>query len=390
MVQSTFSPHVEKPFCETMDIDEAGELLNESVDMDQDYNPIVGELHKFVLTKDVVGLHKFLFNPNGEEVWDFPHFAELFDERDGLGRTPLQLALMKGFPSMVAALFEAASNVNLPEWRISITEKMCKKNFTNLNRDSTPIIVLALSAAAEKEEDSIDRALKCVKVIVEKARTIKSDEMLKDILKAKASFNRSVLHYAGQLGADKLIDYLIALHKEVMLFKSSIMEECSARKLPLHYAIDSNDKESIKRMFSETLGMKRKDLKEKLFIRIGRYCVRRSLFLFFHVCGGEKVYKKHQRGIVHKQAEVDFSKRILSPRRQSFSSEEYTSKVFNIDEFREEKSTAILMDKSCFGHLQMPNIDGEKQYTIIQTYQENPHRLEVVLCALTSLGDQVK
>jgi len=99
----------------------------------------------------------------------------------------------------------------------------------------------------------------------------------------------------------------------------------------------------------------------------------------------------YEQEIMHKQAEVDFSKRILSPRPQSFSIEEYTRKVLKIDgEFKEEKSTAILTDKSCFGHLQMPSVDGAKQYTIIQTYQENPHRLEVVLCALNSLGGQVK
>jgi len=268
---------------------------------------------------------------------------------------------------------------------------MCKKSFENLDRDSTPIIVLALSAAAEKSEDSIDRALKCVKVLMENARTIKNDEVLKDILTAKASFNRGVLHYAGQLGEYKLIDYLIALHKEVMLFEGAIMEECSARKLPLHYAIDSNDKDSIKRMFSETVGMKTKDLKEKLILRIGRYCVRRSLFLFFHVCGGDQFNQKHQQKIAHNVAKVDFSKRILSPGSKSFSYDGYTSKVFKFDgEFKKEKITAILTDKSCFGHIQMPKVDGEKQYTIMQVYQENPHRLEVVLCALTSLGDQVK
>jgi len=54
-----------------------------------------------------------------------------------------------------------------------------------------------------------------------------------------------------------------------------------------------------------------------------------------------------------------------------------------------EKSTAILTDMACFAHLEMPAVNGAKRYTIIQSYQENPHRLEVILCALKSLGEQV-
>jgi len=69
MAKSILSTHVEKLVSERMDIDKGGDLtLDESVDMDQDYCPIVGELHKFVLEKNVSGLHKFLFKPDGEEV----------------------------------------------------------------------------------------------------------------------------------------------------------------------------------------------------------------------------------------------------------------------------------------------------------------------------------
>jgi len=317
-----------------------------------------------------------------------------------LGRTPLQLALVKGLPTMVAALFDAANNVTSPDWSTRITETMCKRNFENLQRDTTPIIILALSAAAEKEEDSIDKAIKCVEVLMEKTKALKNGEVVKDILKAKASFKRGVLHYAGQLGNNRLIEFLIALHKELMLLEASMLEECTARKLPIHYAIDSNDKDSIKTVFTETLGTRNKDFKEKLILRIGRYCVRRSLFLYFDVWGGDQVNMKHQRQIVHQRAQVDFSKRILSTRKRSnpgmdkpkaFSSEEYTSKLITTDlECKGEKSTAILTDEACFGHLGMPRVDGAKQYTIIRTYQENPHRLEVVLCALRSLGEQVE
>jgi len=178
------------------------------------------------------------------------------------------------------------------------------------------------------------------------------------------------------------------------------MEECTARKLPLHYAIDSNDKDSIKAMFSETSGTKKKDVMEKLILRVCQYCVRRSLFLFLDVCGCNQADMDHQRQILHQRAESDFSKRILSPRKRSapgmdepksFSSQDYTNKVIAKDiESKTEKCTAILTDKSCFGHLQMPRVEGAAQYAIIQYNQENPHRLEVVLCALKSLGEQVK
>jgi hypothetical protein len=401
MPESKMSPRSGKPMCEKVDIAKLREISSiESVDMDKDYNPIIGDLHKFVLAENVSGLQKFLFYPNGEEIWNFAEFSNFFDQRDGLGRTPLQLALMKGLPNMVAALLDAAKSLKNVDSKTRIMEKMCMKSFTNLQRDTTPIIVLALSVAAEKEEKAIDSALGCIRVLMEKAKTLKNEEFVKDILKAKASFKRGVLHYAGQLGESKLIEYLIAMHKEVMLFEAAIMEECTARKLPLHYAIDSNDKDSIKTFFSETVGTKTKDLREKLTLKIGRYCVRRSLFLFFDVCGGDQGIQMHQRQIMHKGAEVDFSKRILSPRKRSkpgmdepqqFSSQEYTNKVIDVSgKCKHEKSTAILTDKSCFGHLEMPSADVAKQYSIIQTFQENPHRLEVVLCALKSLGDQVK
>jgi len=271
-----------------------------------------------------------------------------------------------------------------------------------LHRDTVPVIILALSAVAERKIDSTDKAINCVKMLIENAKMLKKGEVAKDMLKAKASFKRGVLHYAGQLGEQKLIIYLIALHKEVSLFEEAIMEECSAKKLPLHYAIDSNDKDSIKTMFSETLGTKKKDVAEELILRVSRYCVRRSLLLFLHICGTNKADLSHWRKIMYQRAECDFSKRILSPRKpkrstpgkndlQLFTSEEYINKVITkIIDWKTPQSTAILTDKSCFGHLQMPRVDGAKQYTIIQTFQENPHRLEVVLCALTSLGKQVK
>jgi len=298
----------------TMDIDKLGELsIAESIDMDKDNHPILGDLHKFVLEKDVAGLQNFLFHPNGEEVWGFPDFAHFFDQRDGMGRTPLQLALVKGLPSMVAALFDMADKVKTAEWKSRITEKMCKTHFKNLQRDTTPIIILALSAAAERNEESTDRAIKCIKVLMEKAKTLQNDEVANDVLQAKASFNRGVLHYAGQLGKHKLIEYLITVHKRVLLLKDAIVEECSARKLPIHYAIDSNNKDSIKTLLTWTLFTKSKDVKEKLLLRIGRYCVRRSLFLFFDLQGGDQ----HQLQRVQKESEVDFSKRILSPRKRS-------------------------------------------------------------------------
>jgi len=264
----------------SMEIDRA---MTESVDMDQDYKPIVGDLHKFVLEQNVSGLQKFLFQVNGDEIWAFPDFANFFEQRDGLGRTPLQLALIKGLPTMVDALFDAANNVKSPAWRARITETMCKRNFKNLQRDTTPIIILALSAAVIKEEDHTDKAIECVEALMENTKALKYGEVAKDILKAKASFKRGVLHYAGQLGKNRLIVFLIALHKEFMLLEAAMLEECTARKLPLHYAIDSNDKDSIKTVFTETLGTKNKDLKEKLTVRIARYCVRRSLFLYFDV-----------------------------------------------------------------------------------------------------------
>jgi len=401
MSANKMPPPASKLLCGTMDIDHGGDKsVSESVDMDGDYGPIVGKLHKFVLEENAAGLKKFLFRQNGEEVWAFPDFAHFFDERDGLGRTPLQLALAKGLPDMVKALFEAANNVNRQDLSSEIIEKMCTKSFMNLDRDTVPVIVLALSAAAEKTTDSTDKAIKCVKVLIENSKMLKNGEVVKDMLKAKASFKRGVLHYAGQLGEEKLIVYLIALHKEVFLFKEAIMEECSARKLPLHYAIDSNDKDSIKAMFSATLGTKKKDVAEKLILRVTRYCVRRSLFLFLDISGCNKADMSHQRKIVYQRAESDFSKRILSPRKRSnpgkqepqfFSSAEYTNKVITkSNDCKIGKGTAILTDKTCFGHLQMPTVDGAKQYSIIQNFQENPHRLEVVLCALKSLGDQVK
>lgn len=400
MSANKMSPPVEKPSY-GLGIDNIGEKsLNESVDMDKDYRPIVGELHKFVLEGKAAELKKFLLHQTGDEVWKFTDFAKLFEERDGLGRTPLQLALAKGLPNMVNALFEAANYVNSQDLNLKITEKMCMKSFKNLHRDTTPVIILALSAAAEKKKSSTDKAIKCVKVLIENTKLLKNGELVKEMLTAKASFKRGVLHYAGQLGEKKLITYLIALHKEFFLFEEAIMEECAARKLPLHYAIDSNDKDSIKVMFSETLGTKNKDVIETLILRVSRYCVRRSLLLFLDICGCNEADKHHRREIVHKRAESDFSKRILSPRKrsapgmdesQAFSSEDYTKKVITKSaECKTEKGTAILTDKSCFDHLQMPSVDGAEQYTIIQNNQENPHRLEVVLGALTSLGDQVK
>jgi len=385
----------------TMDADKIGEVsLAESVDMDKDNNPILGELHKFVLEKNVAGLRSFLFHRNGEEVWSFPDFANFFDQRDGMGRTPLQLALVKGLPTMVAALFNAASKVKSADWKSRISEKMCKIRFKNLQRDTTPIIVLALSTAVERNEESTDRAIECVKVLVERAKSLENDEAAKDMLQAKASFNRGVLHYAGQLGKHELIEYLITVHKRLHLLEDAIMEECSARKLPIHYAIDSNNKDSIRILLTETLVTKSKDVKEELLLRIGRYCVRRSLFLFFDVLEDDKANMCNLLQRVQRQAEVDFSKRILSPRKRSnpgmdepksFSSEDYTCKLVHSNrQCKEEKSTAILTDNACFAHLEMPVVNGAKRYTIIQSYQENPHRLEVVLCALRSLGDQVE
>jgi len=386
----------------SMDIDQIGEVsLAESVDMDKDNNPILGELHKFVLEKNVTGLQTFLFHDNGEEIWSFPDFANFFDQRDGMGRTPLQLALVKGFPTMVAALFDAASKVKTADWKSRITEKMCKIHFKNLQRDTTPNIILALCAAVERNEDSTDRAIKCVKVLVEKAQALQNNEVANYMLQAKASFNRGVLHYAGQLGKHELIECLITVHKRVLLLEDAIMEECSARKMPIHYAIDSNNKDSIRMLLRETLGTKSKDVKEELLLRIGRYCVRRSLFLFFDVLADDHANMGFLLERIQKQAEVDFSKRILSPRKRSnpgmdqpkaaFSSEEYTCKLVNINSAcKGERTTAILTDNACFAHLEMPVVNGAKRYTIIQSYQENPHRLEVILCALRSLGDQVE
>jgi len=159
---------------EKVDIAKLREISSiDSVDMDKDYKPIVGDLHKFVLTENESGLQKFLFHPNGKEMWNFAEYSNFFDQRDGLGRTPLQLALMKGLPKMVAALLDAAKSLKCVDSTSKIMEKMCMKSFKNLQRDTTPTIVLALSVAAKKEKQSIDRAIGCIKVLMDIAKTQK-------------------------------------------------------------------------------------------------------------------------------------------------------------------------------------------------------------------------
>jgi len=374
--------------------------LTASVDMDGDYGPIVGDLHKFVLSEDDKELQKFLYNENGEEIYVYFDFANFFDQRDGLGRTPLQLALVNGSPSMVKALFDMVSKVKNQDWRATIRKKMLRKSFKNLQRDVTPLIVLALSAAVDNQYKATDRAIQCIRVLINNSKKSENSSATEDLLKAKASFRRGVLHYACQIGDKKLIVFLLNLHKEEGLLKTAVMEECGARKLPLQYAVDSNDKESIKILLHATLGKRSKEVQEGILLKVGQYCARRSLFLFFDVCTQEQVNTKLPRQKLHKRVEIDFSKRILSPRKranpgldikpQTFSSDEYINKLVETNcKDNDERSTAILTDKVCYDHLQMPKADGVKRYTVMQTYQENPHRLEVIMTALRSLGEQL-
>eukprot|EP00397_Hematodinium_sp_SG-2012_P006128 GEMP01006156.1.p1 GENE.GEMP01006156.1~~GEMP01006156.1.p1 ORF type:complete len:835 (-),score=188.87 GEMP01006156.1:1360-3864(-) len=295
-------------------------------------------------------IHQLIKKEELEEMDNYltPDTIELLCQRDRVNRTPLHVALLNGYASGVEKILEKAG----PE----IAAKLIQQRY-RAKKDDLPVLHLAFSLAPFN--DRFDKADRCVEILLDKAT-----ELNVNLIPLIDGVGRTALHIACDFGRARLV-------KRLLDNGADPFARDQVGQLPLHFAIDSCNMETLRLMIDWTKGqvMKR--------------------FTWFHPivrCIGRAHWAaipefKSRGWMEDPEVILQFNKYaethgLHDEWRDALAACE-AGKVY---EPRKLRKTVLVTHKDCFDHLAIPEDcdDPVLRLHLINQAVENPHRLEVI------------
>jgi len=295
-------------------------------------------IHELIQKQDLAG-----FDTLSAEVLDDAH---IFEYKDGLARTPLHMCLLSGFPHMLEKLFDKAGD--------EACARMLLQKFRS-KKDDLPPLHLALSMAPFGRR--LKDAERCVQLVLDTAKKYEVD-----VVENKDGYGKEPLHHACDFGRASIVTQLLDAGANPMCRDNQ-------DQMPIHFAIDSFDLETLKTILPLTDVQKEYTQFHPVLrcIRKGHWRAVQDFYDMKWLDDEETVSKIGAYALRHgvnQQWGNTFAKARLG-------------EAIHVPAL---PKTVLITHQDCFNHLAIPEDcdDPNLRVKLIEQAVENPHRLEVI------------